>query len=233
MTDILTISGWAQKPDSLMNAVPQGMQGAYIDYLNCKDVQEVQNTLLPPSLNTPIVFGWSLGAQIAVRAVAAGALNPKLLVLFSPPFQYVNGNGIECGTSKVMFSAFRHGYSLSPKKSLYGFTQRMMGTDNPLNTIFATMESDPARLKTWLHWLKILGEFSCSDLDFTHFPRTVIFHNQPDPITPTPQSQLFIQRLPNARHEVIMVEGHAPHLQAKERVQAVLREEMEAVRAPG
>lgn len=233
MTDILTISGWAQKPDSLMPAVPQGMQGTYIDYLYCNDMQEISQKLLPPYLNTPIVMGWSLGAQIAVRAIAAGALNPKLLVLFSPPFQYVNGNGLECGAPKVVFTAFRHGYSVSPKKALYGFTQRMIGVDNPLHPIFATMESDPERLKAWLHWLKVLGDFSCTSLDFTHFPRTVIFHNQPDSINPTPQSELFMRRLPNARREVLALEGHAPHIQAKERVQEILKQEMEAIHAPG
>lgn len=230
MKQILTISGWAQKPDSLMPAVPQGMQADYIDYLLYENY-EAASHLFAPYAQTPVVMGWSLGAQIAARAVAAGQLNPKLLVLFSAPYQYVNGHGIICGTPKLALQAFRHGFSVSPKKSLRNFALSMAGKDSHLRHIFETMEDDPARLKAWVRWLKILGDFSCNTLDFSRFPRTLLIHNNPDPVTPTGQSRLFHEKLPDSVLEILPIEGHAPHLQAKERVEAMLK--LEIARATG
>lgn len=228
MTKILTISGWAQKPDSLLLAVPQGMEAAYIDYLP-QESFEAARGLFTPHEHTEIVMGWSLGSQIAVRAVAQGWLNPKLLVLFSAPYQYVNGHGITGGTPKLAFRAFTHTFAAFPKKALRNFALTMAGEDSHLNHIFDTMEDDPARLKQWVRWLKILGDFSCETIDFTGFPRTLLIHNQPDPVTPAAQSRLFHEKLPDSVLEIIHVEGHAPHLQAKDRIQEMLKLEMDRV----
>lgn len=226
MSQILTISGWAQKPDSLLKALPAGMHAAYVDYLPCADFAEMAATLLPAHAGANVVMGWSLGAQLAVRAVAAGYLKPKLLVLFSPPYQYVNGGGIECGSPKILFKAFTQGFRLTPVKILNHFAQNMIGEEHPLSGVFETIEQDPTRLKQWVRWLKILGDFSCDTLDLSAFPRTLIFHNRLDPITPSAQSELFLKELGNARLTFVELKGHAPHLQAPEQVQAILREEL-------
>lgn len=229
MPDILTISGWAQKSDSLMRAVPAGYNATYIDYLPCQDFAEMAATLLPAYKNTPVVMGWSLGAQLAVRAVAAGFLKPKLLVLFSAPYQYVNGGEIDCGAPKLVFKAFSQVFKLTPKKSLQNFAEMMAGKDSSLKYVFETIEDNPMRMKEWVRWLKILGDFSCETLDFEHFPRTILFHNEPDPITPADQSRLYHQHLPESVLEIIPIEGHAPHLQNAEHVQALLKEEIARV----
>lgn len=231
MSKILTISGWAQKSDSLLRAVPIGESAEYIDYLPCKDFAEVAKTLLPPYTDTPIVMGWSLGAQLAVRAVAAGYLKPKLLVLFSAPYQYVNGGDIECGAPKLVFKAFTQVFKLTPKKSLQNFAEMMAGKNHHLKHIFETIEDNPERMKEWVRWLKILGEFSCESLDFEHFPRTILFHNEPDPVTPTDQSRLYHARLPESVLEIIPREGHAPHLQAQSQIQSILNREFALVRS--
>lgn len=230
MPQILTISGWAQKSDSLMRAVPAGYSTTYIDYLPCQDFVEMAATLLPPFADIPIVMGWSLGSQLAVRAVAAGFLKPKLLVLFSAPYQYVNGGGIECGAPKLVFKAFSQVFKLTPKKSLQNFAEMMAGKeDSPLKTVFETIEDNPERMKEWVRWLKILGEFSCETIDFEHFPRTLLIHNEPDPITPTDQSRLYHEHLPESVLEIIPIEGHAPHLQNTAHVQALLEKEFALV----
>ena len=226
MVEILTISGWAQKSDSLMRAVPPGYNATYIDYLPCQDFAEMAATLLSPFINTPIVMGWSLGAQLAVRAVAAGFLKPKLLVLFSAPYQYVNGGGIECGAPKLVFKAFSQVFKLTPKKSLQNFAEMMAGKEGHLKYVFETIEDNPERMKEWVRWLKILGEFSCETIDFEHFPRTILFHNEPDPVTPTDQSRLYHQHLPESLLEIIPIEGHAPHLQNISLVKAILEKEI-------
>ena len=225
MPEILTISGWAQKPDSLMRAVPEGFSATYIDYLPCQDFAEMATTLLPPFANTPIVMGWSLGSQLAVRAVAAGFLKPKLLVLFSAPYQYVNGGDIHCGAPKLVFKAFSQVFKLTPKKSLQNFAQMMAGKDSALKYVFETIEDNPMRMKEWVRWLKILGEFSCEMLDFEYFPRTILIHNDPDPVTPADQSRLYHQHLPESLLEIIPTEGHAPHVQAAPLVQGLLKKE--------
>ena len=183
-------------------------------------------TLLPPFANTPIVMGWSLGAQLAVRAVAAGFLKPKLLVLLSAPYQYVNGGGIECGAPKLVFKAFSQVFKLTPKKSLQNFAEMMAGKEGHLKYVFETIEDNPERMKEWVRWLKILGEFSCETIDFEHFPRTILFHNEPDPVTPTDQSRLYHQHLPESLLEIIPIEGHAPHLQNISLVKAILEKEI-------
>lgn len=230
MKKILTISGWAQKPDSLLLAVPEELrtEAACLDYLPY-DSYEAASHLCIAYEETPIVMGWSLGSQFAVRAVAEGKLNPKLLVLFSAPYQYVNGHGITGGTPKIAFRAFSQTFSLFPKKALRNFALTVAGKDSHLNHIFDTMEDDPARLKQWARWLKILGDFSCETLDCAKFPRTLLIHNQPDPVTPCAQSRLFHERLPDSVLEIIHIEGHAPHLQARERVQEMLKLEFDRV----
>ena len=229
MPEILTISGWAQKSDSLMRAVPEGFDATYIDYLSCQDFAEMAAKLLPPFANTPIVMGWSLGAQLAVRAVAAGFLKPKLLVLFSAPYQYVNGGDIKCGAPKLVFKAFSQVFKHTPKKSLQNFATMMAGKDSPLKYVFETIEDDPERMKEWVRWLKILGDFSCETLDFEHFPRTLLFHNEPDPVTPTEQSRLYHARLPESVLEIMPIEGHAPHQQNAPLVKAILEKEIALV----
>ena len=172
-----------------------------------------------------------LRGSVAVRAVAAGFLRPKLLVLFSAPYQYVNGDDIKCGAPKLMFKAFSQVFKMTPRKSLQNFAQMMAGKEGHLKYIFETIEDNPDRMKEWSRWLKILGEFSCETLDFEHFPRTILIHNEPDPVTPTGQSRLYHERLPESVLEIIPIEGHAPHLQAQVKVQEILAKEFALVRS--
>ena len=87
----LTLSGWGQPFDTLSHLAP----GAHaVDYAHAANASEALRMIASQGGDAELVIGWSLGGQLAARAVAEGLLSPRLLVLIAAPFQFVGGSAM-------------------------------------------------------------------------------------------------------------------------------------------
>ncbi|MEQ1790566.1 MAG: alpha/beta hydrolase, partial [Rickettsiales bacterium] len=65
--------------------------------------------------------------------------------------------------------------------------------------------------KNWLHWLDMLDDFSCEQLDFSGFPPSLLVHGVQDAVVDYLQSHQFARFIPQTKHIIVENAGHAPH----------------------
>lgn len=224
--DSITLTGWGQQYDSLHILAPDATA---INYTPCDGIEPLFQLLQEKHQHCSIAIGWSLGAQLLVRAVAENILQPKLLVLLAPPFQYVASKAVPSGTNPLVFKTFATAFKHSPEGTLKQFAKLMGLHDSNKQTMFDTLDTDPSHHNDWVRWLDILQEFSCNRINFTHFPRTLIIHGDHDTITHVEQSRLFAKHIPNAQLEIFHHCGHAPHLHDRQRVLDLIEKEKAAL----
>lgn len=222
--DIITITGWGQKTDALDVFASQFGSVTNIPYVSYKSIEELYSK--SKDLTCDLLIGWSLGGQLASRVVAAEILKPKLLVLLAPSFQYVKGGDINEGTHSLAFHTFRTAYATFPSNSLREFGALVCQNDDHAMDIIATMDDDMSNHKDWIRWLDELGKFSCLNLDFSKFPRALIFHGEGDAVTPYQQGNMFHEAIKDSRFELIENCGHAPHLHDPDFLAEIIGEEL-------
>ena len=210
--NILTITGWGQKLDSLDQFASKFGKVKNLPYVNYKDFDEVVVRAKKFAKETDIIIGWSLGAQIAVRLVERKVLKPRLLVLLAPPFQYVSSNEISSGINHFLFYAFQQAYSAFPSNTLRKFGVLVCQNDDHAMSIIETMDDDMTHHNGWIKWLEELGNFSCTNLNYSKFPKTLIFHGDGDAVTNLEQGKMFKKHIHGSKLYVIKKCGHAPHL---------------------
>lgn len=109
----LVFSGWGHKPDAINGIIPPEIgEVVNFDYRALRDGNEVIARLREQHPEPDVVIGWSLGGLLAVRAVAEGALHPKLLVLLATPQRSVEG--------------LEEKFRASPEHFLNGFLDKML-----------------------------------------------------------------------------------------------------------
>ena len=224
--DVVTITGWGQKVDALDNFASSFGKVRNIDYINLPGAEKFFAELKKYNKKCDILIGWSLGAQLAARAITANIVNPKLLVLIAPPYQYVRGGKIKSGVHPFAFSFFKHAYEAFPGNTMREFGALVCQNDDHAMDIIATMDDDNTHHKGWIHWLGELEKFSCTSLDFSGFPRTLIFHGDGDEVTDAEQGKIFHKKIKNSRIEILKHCGHAPHLHDPEFVIKVIKDEL-------
>ena len=87
--NILCLSGWGQKFDSLESIFDPIFFARSLNYSKFNDVQKFFTSIEQQKLNTEILVGWSLGGQLAIRLIEKQILQPKLLILIAPPFKWL------------------------------------------------------------------------------------------------------------------------------------------------
>ncbi len=222
---VVTLNGWGRPAESLNLGLPNTQHLDYAPYDSAETFLDATRSQ-PPSCD--ILVGWSLGGQLASRLIAERIFTPSLLILFAPAYQYVSGNGITCGVNPIVFRAFSQAFTLAPKKVLKEFALRIAEEDDHAQEIIKELTQNEVNTENWQRWLSILGNYSCADLDFSHFPRTLIIHGKNDHITNPQQSTLFADAIPHSRLELFSKCGHAPHLHDPARVKQLIEEEWEA-----
>ncbi len=208
---IVTLSGWGTKQDALKHAIPPGFVATPISYAACNGFDELRS-VLDEHRYTDIAMGWSLGAQLIARAVAENVLQPKMVVLIAPPYQYVNGGDVRCGMSSLMFKTFRATYHTMPKMALKQLAVLTAKASKRARAILDIMDDNPEHFEAWGNWLEYLGRFSCNHLDFSEFPATLIVRGAMDHVTPPKQSQLFADKIARSKLVTFNEAGHAPQM---------------------
>lgn len=171
--------------------------------------------------NPERIIGWSLGGQLAVRAVASGLIKPKQLVLIATPYQFV----AEGALGRETFDKFYANYKNNPRRTLHKAWELIHYEDAKSDYIsdqFALFDKDAVMQRDWLRWLGLLEDFSCESLDFRRFPRTLLVHGTRDKVVDITQSERMATCIAGAELERWEDCGHAPHLHDAARLQKLI-----------
>jgi pimeloyl-ACP methyl ester carboxylesterase len=224
---ILSLAGWAQKPDSLkeiLSPFSSSYQIIHFDYSQFSSVEDCIEALEKLSIKPKIIVGWSLGGQIATRLVSLKIFNPELLVLFSTPFQFVKSTKIAAAMPQASFDVFRENFATNSLETLKKFSLLMMiGDAKRAKELEKNLYLDDKNHENLIFWLDELGRFSCHDLDFSNFPETLIIHGDGDVIVNVLQAKIFNQKIANSALKILANCGHCPHISHFSEVQNFLQ----------
>ena len=214
----LTLSGWTQPADALAVALglPQALQFDYSDYAGPEESYAGLQNLA----DAEHVIGWSMGGQLAIRAIAAGVLKPKRLTLVAAPYQFVSDAGFNGGMDPITFQQFRDSYARDAARTKQRFHALIAKGDRDPRGVMGLLGYHPDVENTarWLPWLERLGADSLREVDMSLLPPTLIIHGENDAITPIAQSVALAEKLPQAVVDRWEETGHAPHLRDRLRL---------------
>jgi len=233
LSNILCLSGWGQKFDSLEKIFHnQIFDPFFVSSLNYTAFDSVENFFADvdaQKLNPDVLVGWSLGGQLAIRLIEKKILTPKLLILIAPPFQMIKTPAIQAGMSKETYDKFHSNFTAAPTKTLKQFSILTAMNDRNAAEIARTLDVNDQNFSQLKFWLEELERFSCFEIDFSNMPRTLYFHGAGDMITHISQAEYFKQRIKNLRFELFKNCGHAPHLNDLKRLQDSISEEIKRI----
>lgn len=207
----LVLSGWGQPHDALNSALPDATHFAYAHY----DSTKVAMAAIAESASEhDCVVGWSLGGQLAVRAISEGLMQPKKLVLIGVPFQFVKSEELPLGMPPLVYQTFCDNYASNPKRTLrkawdlisYG-DQR----EQDVKQYLSQHDKEEILSTNWQRWLEDLRTFSCEGFNWKNFPPTLLIHGDKDAVVWHEQSERFARLIPSATLEIWPGCGHAPH----------------------
>ncbi|MDX2094585.1 MAG: alpha/beta fold hydrolase [Alphaproteobacteria bacterium] len=207
----LLLSGWTQPVDALILLA----EGATLfDYSAYGSPGEALAAL--EKINPAYVVGWSLGGQLALRAIAAGAMAPRHLTLIAAPHRFVG----EEGMGEETFRLFRESYINDPARTQTRFHGLIAKGDRDFKRIMGMLAHHPQveEVARWLPWLDALATYPLDVRGLASAPPTLIIHGMNDAIVPYAQSEYLARTLPQARLNLWEGVGHAPHVHDAARV---------------
>lgn len=213
----LTLSGWAQPADALARIVPDSLHFDYSDYAN----PEASFEGLKQFADVERIVAWSMGGQLALRAIAAGVLKPRKLVLVASAYQFVS----EFGMDDFTFNQFRKNYETDPARAKTRFHGLVAKGDTHAKRILSELDHhhDVENTARWLPWLDDLAAYTLEHTDLSAIPETLILHGEEDAIVPIAQSEKLVKRLKSGILERWKACAHAPHLHDSETFRARIR----------
>ena len=206
----MALSGWGQPHDSLAAIAPDA---THIDYAQ-HELAEALGLIAHEGSTHDTVIGWSLGGQLAVRAIAAGMLRPKRLVLITVPFQFVQTPERAIGMKRDLYDKFRGNYARNSARTLDKAWELIAKGDEKEETVRAYMakgSKEDTQTRKWLYWLDALDGFSCEELNFSDFPPTLLINGTGDAVVEHAQQSQFASRILGAKSITVQGAGHAPH----------------------
>lgn len=213
----LILSGWTQPSDALAAIEPDAEHFDYSEYAS----PEASFLQLEKFKHATHIVSWSLGGQLALRAIAEGILAPEHLTLLGTPYQFVSGEGVT-GMDPLTFEQFRANYASNPARTKTRFHGLVAKGDRDFSRVLAELVHHDAVEDTarWLPWLDTLRSYSLRGVTLAHLPRTLIIHGMNDAIVPPAQAQLLAEKLTQATVNFWEDAGHAPHLHDAPRLRA-------------
>jgi pimeloyl-ACP methyl ester carboxylesterase len=222
MKKILCLNGWGQEPKTLENAFKEVFKDADISTIDYFDTNLSKTKILT---DYDIVIGWSYGSQQAIKLIKSGFLRTKLLILIAPIFQFVENEINKIGMPVEAFYAFLSGFNKHPEATMQHLVAMSASGDENNNLVFDKMKtqdlnvlSNYALEQQLLH----LKDFSCFDINFKKFPKTICFNGANDAVVASSQTKLFAERIKDFELHIIENCGHAPHFSHLEEIKEVL-----------
>lgn len=224
MDRILALSGWGQPHDALKAILPGA---THFDYAGYDKVHDALKAIATTAKDHDAMVGWSLGGQLAARAVAAGMARPKKLVLIAAPFQFVETPALKLGLKRDEYEKFRDNYARNARRTLDKAWELVIKDDKHEPNVRVHLDqNDKAQTldKDWLKWLYLLDDFSFAGLPLQDFPPTLILHGKNDVVVGHEQAGHFARHIPQAKTVYFDACGHAPHWHNAAEVTRLIRE---------
>jgi pimeloyl-ACP methyl ester carboxylesterase len=229
MKKILCLNGWGQEPKTLENAFKEVFKDAEFethDYVANKDSD---GGLFPKDYEGckeyDITIAWSLGTHCAINLIQKKLLRTKLLLILAPIFQFVENETNKVGMPKEMFYSFFNGFIKYPETTMQHLVAMSASGDENADLVFDKMKiqdlnvlSNYALERQLLH----LKDFSCFDVNFKKFPKTICFTGANDEVVASSQAKLFAERIKDLELHNFDNCGHAPHFSHMEEIKEVL-----------
>lgn len=215
---ILALSGWGQPHDVLKDVVPEA---THLDYAHHTLPQALEH-IAQAAKNHDAVIGWSLGGQLAVRAIASGMMRPKRLVLLGVPFTFDK-------EQKLTYETFRANYEKNPARTLHKGWELIAYGDTRADTVrehMARHDKQKMLNKNWLAWLDRLMHFDAGTFSLKDFPPTLLVHGDVDAVIHVAHAQRFTEALPQSRLAIWPGCGHAPHWHNPEGLKKLIGEHL-------
>ena len=223
MTKITVISGFGQEPETFKN-VFSNKDVIALNYLESKNFEDLLTRDLK-AYDNEVVVGWSFGGQVAIRLIEKQILKPKLLILIATPFQFIQNEINKIGVEKHIFDSFKNVLRLDSIEALKYLAYLSAGNDENPIAVIENMEpiKNTSNLNSWLQELK---DFSCFDVDFTNFPKTVYICGDSDAVVDCSQYEYFQERIDNFELQIMFNCGHAPHFSHKNEFLNIINEKI-------
>jgi pimeloyl-ACP methyl ester carboxylesterase len=228
MKKILCLNGWGQEPKTLENAFKEVFKDANFethDYVTSNS-DGITPRNYEGCKEYDITIAWSLGTHCAINLIQKKLLKTKLLILIAPIFQFVENDINKVGMPKEMFYSFFNGFIKYPEATMQQLVQMSANGDKNANLVFDKMKiQDLNVLSNYAleQQLLYLRDFSCFDINFKKFPKTICFSGKKDAVVASCQTKLFAERIKDFELHIIENCGHAPHFSHMEEIEKVLK----------
>lgn len=219
------ITGWGQPIDALKSIAPE--DAIHVDFARHNSANAALLEISNCAKECELVIGWSLGGQLALRAIATGMLRPRKLVLLAAPFQFVRKEHPPIGMPKDTFAQFLENYEKNPKATLkkaWGLIAMDDSNEQHVREYLNAHDKDQLIHYPWLAWLHILESYSCHNLYLEEAPETLILHGNKDLVVYPEQSDHIKALLPHATLKTLEGCGHAPHWHDSKQVRTLIEE---------
>lgn len=220
---ITIISGFGQEPKTFKN-VFSNKDTIALNYLETKNFEDLLISDLK-AYDNDVVIGWSLGGQVAVRLIEKQILKPKLLILIATPFQYVQNETNKIGVMQSNFESFKNVLNFDSIEALKYLAYLSAGGDENSDDVILNMNNDKSN-DNLINWFDQLKDFSCFDISFKNFPKTIYICGDSDAVIDCSQYKYFQERIENFELKVIKNCGHAPHFSHKEDFLNIINEKI-------
>ena len=223
MPKITILSGFGQEPETFKN-VFTNKDVIALDYLQNKNFEDLLTQDLK-AYDNKVVIGWSLGGQVAIRLIEKQILKPKLLILIATPFQFIQNEINKIGIEKYNFDSFKNVLRLDVIEALKYLAYLSAGKDENPDLVLQNMEpiKNIGNLESWFQELK---DFTCFDVDFTNFPKTVYICGDGDAVVNCFQHKYFNERIADFELRIMFNCGHAPHFSHRNEFLNIINEKI-------
>ncbi|MBM3618216.1 MAG: alpha/beta fold hydrolase, partial [Alphaproteobacteria bacterium] len=192
---VLAFSGWAQSADALKDVLPDGAHsfdyGAFPTVVTCFDALR--------SEKPDVVIGWSLGGQVALRAITDGVISPRKIILLSTHYQAAKSEEIQDAAPPESLVKLLDDYIADRAAMLKPFYLTCAYGDSAQRAVMKGMQAASAEGENWLYWLEELVAFSCETLDYDKIPPATLIYGEADCIVPVSQAHRFAAKLNEVR----------------------------------
>jgi len=230
MKKILCLNGWGQEPKTLENEFKNIFKDAEFETYDYVISSNFGDGITPRNYKSckeyDITIAWSLGTHCAINLIKKKLLKTKLLILIAPIFQFVENETNKFGMPKEMFYSFFNGFIKYPEATMRNLVAMSASGDENADLVFDKMKiQDLNVLSCYALEQKLLHlrDFSCFDVNFKKFPKTICFSGANDEVVASSQAKLFAERIKDFELHIIENCGHAPHFSHMEEIEKVLK----------
>jgi len=227
---ILCLNGWGQEPKTLENAFKEIFKDAEFETHDYVISSNFGDGITPRNYKGckeyDITIAWSLGTHCAINLIQKKLLKTKLLILIAPIFQFVENDINKIGMPEKIFNGFLNGFKDNPEGIMQQLIQMSASGDENADLVFDKMKIQDLNVLSCYalkQQLLHLRDFSCFDVNFKKFPKTICFSGANDAVVASSQTKLFAERIKDFELHIIENCGHAPHFSHTEEIEKVLK----------